>query len=121
MQTPGPTPARPPVVVVTLPAEIDMANQPGVADDLLAAVASGAAVVIADMTATTFTDTTGIRALVLAHKQAMASGTEFRVATASRSILRVMSILGLGSYLTVYPSVQEAQAGRPATGEPAAR
>jgi anti-anti-sigma regulatory factor len=44
-------------MVVKLPAEMDITNAADVRDELLTAVESGAAVVIADMTGTTFTDT----------------------------------------------------------------
>ncbi len=60
------TPAAGPVVV-TLPAEIDMANSGQVRRELYAALATGVAVVVAGMTATTFCDTMGFRALVMAH------------------------------------------------------
>jgi anti-anti-sigma regulatory factor len=64
------TPAQPQPVIVTLPAEIDTANADSVCTQITAKFASGARVVIADMTATTFCDTSGTRALVLACRHA---------------------------------------------------
>jgi anti-anti-sigma factor len=76
-------------VIGTLRAEIDMANDRGVSQQLDCALASGAAVVVADMTGTRFCDSTGLRVLVLAHKQAAAQNTELRlVITLSRRAAR---------------------------------
>ena len=60
------TPAQAQPVIVTLPAEIDMANADSIGKQLAAASGPSAAVVIADMTATTFCDSVGMRMLVLA-------------------------------------------------------
>jgi anti-anti-sigma factor len=76
----------PVVAVVALPAEIDIANAGEVRRDLTDAVASGAAVVIADMRGTTFSDTMGVRELVLAHKLADTKGAQFRVVVSSPNL-----------------------------------
>jgi anti-anti-sigma factor len=81
------TPAHPQPFVVTLPGEIDMANARQVRQRLYAALAAGAPIVVADMAATRFCDSMGLRALVLAHKRATASGAELRVAVTSKDIL----------------------------------
>lgn len=96
--------------VVTLPAELDMANALRVDADLQAAFAS-AVTVIADMTATTFCDAMGIRALVRARNRAAACDAEFRVVVPSARILRVLRVLDLDDLLEVYPSLHEALAG----------
>jgi len=94
--------------VVKLPAEIDMTNADSVVADLEGAFASQVTIVVADMTATTFCDSRGIRALVLAHKHAAAFGAELRLAVPSASVLRVMGLLGADAVLAIYPSLQEA-------------
>jgi anti-anti-sigma regulatory factor len=48
-------------VIVALPPEIDAANAEQACEKLYEAFASGAAVVIADLTATTFCDSSGIQ------------------------------------------------------------
>jgi anti-anti-sigma regulatory factor len=53
-----------------LPAGIDTANADRVGADLQAAFAPGVTTVVADMTATTFCDSRGIHALVMAHQRA---------------------------------------------------
>lgn len=99
--------------VVTLPAEIDVANADRVGADLQAAFAPGVTTVVADMTATTFCDSRGIRALVMAGKRAATSGAELRLVVPSACVLRVLAILGLDGWLAIYPSLQDALAGQP--------
>jgi anti-anti-sigma factor len=105
------TPAKPRPVLVTLPAEIDIANAHNVREMLADAFSAGA-VVIADMTATTFCDTMGIRALVLAHKRAIATGADLRLLLPCPHVMRVMEILGLDAVLPIYQSLEQAVTGR---------
>ena len=100
--------------MVALPAEIDIANAHQVRQELYCALATGVAVVVADMTATTFCDSMGFRALVMADKQARAGNAELRLAIPSASMLRVMSITGMDRMLRIYPSLDAAVAARPA-------
>ena len=102
-------PARP--TVVTLPAEFDMGNAAGIHNEITAAFARGHRVVVADMIATTFCDTMAIRTLVLAHRQAVATSTELRLAVSAPSVLRIMEVLGVDTMLPIYPSLEEAMAG----------
>jgi anti-anti-sigma factor len=107
------TPARP--VVVTLPAEIDMANAHQVRQQLYSALVPGVTVVVANMTATTFCDTMGFRALVLAHKRAVERGSELRLLITSPHVLRVMGILKVDTVLSIYSDL-EAAVARPWPG-----
>jgi anti-sigma B factor antagonist len=113
-QVQPPARARVPLAVVTLPAEIDMANADRVGADLQAAFALGVATVVADMTATTFCDSRGIHALVLAHQRATASGAELRLVAPSAGVLRVLALTGLDRWLAIYPSLPEALGVQPA-------
>ena len=74
-------------VIVSLPAEIDMANEEDVGEQLCAAFAPGVTVVIADLGSTVFCGTSGARQLVLAHKRAVASNCELRVVISSAGVL----------------------------------
>lgn len=102
------TPAHLQPVVVTLPGEIDMTNACQVRQRLYAALAAGTPIVVADMTATRFCDSMGLRALVLAHKRATASGAGLRVVIPSPAVLRIMDITGLDTVLRIYPCAGEA-------------
>jgi anti-sigma B factor antagonist len=104
---PGPGARR---AVVTLPEEIDLVNADQIGQELDAALASGVATVVADMTATRFCDTSGVRMLVLAHQRAAASGAELRVVIPSASILRVLALTKVDTVLRIYPSLEDALA-----------
>ena len=91
--------------VITLPEEIDISNSEQVRDELLLLLNRGPAVLIVDMTETTFCDSAGVNALVRAHKRATANGAEIRVVVASRGVQRVLAITGVDRLISVYPSV----------------
>ena len=95
-------------VIVTLPAEIDMANVDALGEQLAAAFAPGPRAVIADMTATTFCDSSGIGMLVRAQKQATAHGAELRLLLPHPNVLRVMTIQGADALLPICHSLEEA-------------
>ena len=100
-------------VIVSLPAEIDMANEEDVGEQLRAAFApgvTGVTVVIADLGSTVFCGTSGARQLVVARKRAVASNCELRVVISSAGVLRVLAILGLDRELEIYPDLAAALA-----------
>lgn len=103
------TPAQP--VKVTLPHEIDLTNADSVGEQLAAACALGRTMIIADMTATTFCDSTGIRMLVLACQRARGQGTELRLLVTRPGVWRAMKVMGADLALPVYQSLNEALAG----------
>jgi anti-anti-sigma factor len=97
--------------VVTLPAEIDMANAGAVGEQFAAALAPGVRVVIADMTATTFCGSAGLNTLIRAHKRATANGSELRLLLPCPNVLRIMKIQGVDAVLPIFFSLEEALAG----------
>ena len=99
------------LVIVPLPAEIDISNSESVGAELGAACASGADVVVADLTATAFCDSSGIRYLLLAHDAATAHGAELRLAVQpDGAVLRMLTMMGLHRILQVHVSLDEATA-----------
>jgi anti-sigma B factor antagonist len=69
-------------------------------------------VVIADMTSTTFCDSSGVHAVVFAHEAAVARGIELRLAVSpDGSVRRVLQLIGVGSVMPVYSSLAEAMDG----------
>lgn len=105
------------VAVVPLPGEIDIANADAVRDRLLVTLGEGPAVLIADMSTTTFCDSAGVRALVQVSQQTRAAGVGLRLAITARGIMRVLTISGADSLMEVYDSVTAA-AGAPAPATP---
>ena len=104
------TTAKPFVVpeIITLPDEIDVTNAQSVGDELQAAFGSGAAVVIADMSGTTYLDSSGVRYLLLAHEHAAQAGAQLRLVTESAAVLRILQITGVDRLLKIYPNLQAA-------------
>ena len=97
-------------LVVKLPPEIDLSNSEQVGKDLRAAFQPGASVVIADLTVTTFCDTSGARTLLVASKEASAAHIELRLAVQEGNVRRTMQLLGLDHVLRIYPTVADALA-----------
>jgi len=95
---------------MTLPAEVDLSNAGLVRQDLLAVVAQGASLVIADMTATTFCDSAGVTALVRVARQATAQGSGLRLAAGAPAVIRMLALTGVDKLIEVYPSVAAALA-----------
>jgi anti-sigma B factor antagonist len=102
-----------PAAVIALPAEIDMANADRVGQQLGSALELGVRTVIADMTATTFCDSSGISMLVRAHKHAAANGTELRLAVSAAAVLRTLTLVSIDHLLPIYPSLSTALAAGP--------
>jgi len=103
-------------VVVTLPAEIDISNAGGLAEQLCAALTPGVGTVIADMTGTRFCDSSGISMLILAHKQALINNAELRLVALSVAVLRALTLVRIDHLLPVYPSLAEALLPDPPAG-----
>jgi anti-sigma B factor antagonist len=101
------TQARYPPPVIAIPDEIDM-NNSGLVGDSLRAAFGGAAVVVADLTRTTYCDTSGARALLLATQEASAAQVELRVALPDGHVLQMLHLTGLDQLLRIYPTVAEA-------------
>ena len=70
---------------------------------------------IADLTASTFCDTSGARELIAVRKHAHAGGAEIRLVVKAHAVLRVFEIIGLGDLFDIFPDLAAALSGRPAT------
>ena len=111
-QLPPPAP-----VIVIMPAEIDLTNQDRAYDQLYAALASGADVVIADFTGTTFCDCSSMRRLLAVRARAAVRDAQLRVVISpGGSPCRVMQLMELDRRLAVYPSTEAA--ARPPCPDP---
>ena len=100
-------------VVLALPDEIDITNARRLSGQLGSALSS-ADRVIADMSATTFCDSSGVRILILAHDQAAATGIELRLVVPCASVLRTLALIGADRLLPIYPSLEDALGSGPA-------
>ena len=104
-----------PVIIVALPPEIDATNARQAYDKLnwaLASGASGASVVVADLTATRFCDSAGIRCMLMAHNRAVAVGAQLRLAVSPGGpVAQAVELMGVDQLLAVYANTSDATAG----------
>lgn len=84
--------------VVTLAGECDLAVREELTAALLEAVA-GARVVVVDLAAVTFIDSTGVHGLVTAHHAALAAGGRVHVRNAVGPVATVLGLTGVGGLL----------------------
>src|SRR5215469_5168300 len=103
--------------VVSLPAEIDITNAPAVGRDLMVALRLGVSVVIADMSSTTYCDSSALSQLIIANKHAVCTGAELRVVTSSPAVRRIMQVIGADQILRLYPDIAAALTAAPQTEE----
>lgn len=96
--------------IVILAKEIDSTNCDQTAADLASVFGLGVRAIIADMTHTTFCDSSGVRALLQAHKFAARQGTELRLVVNSEAVLRTLELTGLTSTFLLYPTIDAAMA-----------
>jgi len=80
--------------------EIDMAVADQFAEVITAAVTDGAPCVIVDLTAVTYLDSSGIRALLIAHKVAADHHRSLQVENPAPIVHRVLEIGGVLDLLT---------------------
>jgi anti-sigma B factor antagonist len=99
--------------IVSLPAEIDIGNAKHVGSELSAACRPGVAVVIADMTRTTFCDSSAVRSLLLAHDRAADNSAELRLVIESAAVLRALQVMGVRGLFRIYPSMAAALTSAP--------
>jgi anti-sigma B factor antagonist len=107
------------IVTVRCTGELDLASAPRVRAELLAPIRDGVRGVVADLTATTFCDSTIFSVLFTAHRAASDRGVPFAVAAAYWALGRPLEILGLDLVLPLHPGLAEARAA--VTGEPVGR
>ena len=107
------------LAVITMPEEIDMSNGAEVQEGLLAALGQQPAVLVVDMTGTTFCDSAGVRAIMLSHRQASSQGSELRLVVSSPGVHRVFSIIGAGELVQIHPDLASALAAGQDNGGPA--
>ena len=101
-------------VAVRLPGEIDTTNADQVAEQLVAAAVQDVAVIVADLTATRFCASAGVRALLLARTKLAAGNAELRLAAPEDgAVRRVLALVGPDQLLPVYPTAEAALAPGP--------
>jgi anti-sigma B factor antagonist len=96
------------VPVVTAPEEIDITNTEGLRSALLRAAADGHGTLVVDMTWTRFCDSSGLHALIAAHKRAQAEDCEVRLVIPGTPVLRVFALTGMDRVIPNFTTLAEA-------------
>ena len=106
--------------IVGLPEHIDVTNVTQLREQLLSLINRGAAVLIADMTATASCDHAAMDAIARAYQRAAVSGTQLRLVVTAPVVRRVLGIEGLDRLVSIYPTVEAAMAAGTPGAEPMA-
>ncbi len=96
--------------VVTLPEHIGSANADHVRERLLGVIDHGAAVLVADLTATVSCDFSGAEALLQAYQRGVAAGTELRLVVTAEAVRRALRLIGLAHLALMFPTPDAALA-----------
>lgn len=98
--------------IVTLPAEVDLSNAGRLLEQLLLVIDGGATDLVADMSATTFCDSSGVHALVRARSRLDGQGGRLHVVAGSASVLRLFDLVGLSTLITIQATLAAALRAR---------
>jgi anti-sigma B factor antagonist len=96
------------VPVVTAPEELDITNAPQLEPALAEASAKGHGRFVVDMSRTRFCDSSGLHALLAAHKRARACGGGLVLAIGGEAVLRLFEITGADTVVPCFASLEEA-------------
>ena len=94
--------------VVHTAGELDLHTAATLQAELEAAVAAQATLVVVDLAAVDFMDSTGLSAIVAAVAGVREYGGEVRVVTATPKITKVFTLTGVDQQVSMYDTVEEA-------------
>jgi anti-sigma B factor antagonist len=100
--------------VFAMPPELDITNADQIRHGLRAAASLGPPVLIIDMSATTFCDSSGVQAIVDAynqvhsHNQGAATRTQLRLV--ATTVRRILTLVGVDQLMPVYSTLEAALA-----------
>jgi anti-sigma B factor antagonist len=97
--------------VVALCGELDLADAPAVASQLMRAVAVRGPSIIVDLTGLTFIDCCGLGILERVRRWTRDRGGDLSLAAPQHRVREVLRVTGLADVFSVYPSVDQAVAG----------
>jgi len=107
-------------VLISVAGEVDLLTADELTEALAAAVARHALVVV-DLTAVAFLSSSGLAALALAHRAAVAADHVLRLVATCRVTLRPIQITGMADDIAVFATVPDAVAGAAPTDAPTER
>jgi anti-sigma B factor antagonist len=105
------------LAVVTPPTEITIQNTEQLRE-ALAAAGEDHTVIVVDMTANEFCDSSGISELVMAQKRARAATGEVRLVMTDPAVRRIFKVTDVDGIFRIFDSLDNAVAADPAAGAP---
>jgi anti-sigma B factor antagonist len=96
------------IVVVT--GDVDLETGPLLRDSLLAALDAGPSRLVLDLSQVTFMDSSGLGALLGAHRHARLAGAEMVLAACSERVIEILQLTNLDQVLPMHSSVADALA-----------
>jgi anti-sigma B factor antagonist len=100
------------VVLFKLRGSLDLATSPTVRAALMEATEKGKRELIVDLTQLEFLDSTGLGALIGAHRRASERDGSLRLVIGNGPISRLLNITGLMRVFSVYHSIEDARHNR---------
>jgi anti-sigma B factor antagonist len=95
---------------IAVSGEVDVATAPTLRERLYDAVDRSSEVVIVDLLAVTFIDSTGLGVLIGTQERGNGQGTQVHIVVREPRIVKIFEITGLTELFTMYPTVAEAAA-----------
>lgn len=95
-------------LIYTLSGSFDVATSPSVRAALIEAASEGNHEIVVDLTQLEFMDSTGLGALIGAHRRASENGGVVRLVVAAGTIARLLNITGLVRVFAIYHSLEDA-------------
>jgi len=99
-------------LIYKLRGSLDLATSPSVRAALVEAASEGRHDIIVDLTQLEFIDSTGLGALIGAHRRALEHGGKVRLVVADGPIARLLNITGLIRVFPVYHTLDDALANQ---------
>jgi anti-anti-sigma factor len=96
--------AEPQHAVLLLAGELDTSNVGQLYEELAQLTREGVLHITIDVAELDFVDSTGLSAIIAAHKRAEASGGELIVLAPSHDMRRLFEVTGIDNYLNIRPS-----------------
>ena len=101
------------IAVLAINGEVDMGSASQLRDQLTPIIASGAGVVVVDLSKVSYMDSSGIATLVEGLQSSMKRGITFRLSDLNSAVLDVFKLARLDSVFKVYDTTEAAVADQP--------
>ncbi len=102
--------------IVDVAGEVDVFSAPELANQLTQLFDAGRRIVMVDLTAVTFLDSTGLGTLVAARNRAEEAGGQLPVIGSGDRVMKLFRITGLEDVFEIYPSIDAAITATRAAG-----